>query len=118
MTALGESIDGEDLILEGAPYFLPEQKSFERSITLQILTEIIANPLGIIKYTQKGEVFFDYLMEVDSETETKSTPYKMLSSRPSPMKITEGVEYGNFIKYDNGPEDFIEYEPQGLILYQ
>ncbi|MFO7257778.1 MAG: hypothetical protein DIU61_008790 [Bacteroidota bacterium] len=118
VTALGESIDGEDLILEGAPYFLPEEKTFERSITLETLSGILSNPLGLIKYTHKGESFFDYLLEVDSETENKRTTYRVLSSRPSPMKISEGVEQGNFIKYDNGSDSFIEYQPDGLILYQ
>lgn len=117
VTELGESRDGQDLALSGSPYFLPEEKAFNAAITLETLSGIIANPLGLIRFTHKGESFFDYILEVDSETEKKGTQYKVLSSRPSPMKIAEDVQQGAFIKYDNGAGNHIKYQ-DGLILYQ
>lgn len=120
VTDLGVSTDGEDLMLGGVPYFLPEHKQFVKPITVDTLFAILADPLGVIRYTYKGEKFFDMLFEVDSETERKNTEWRMLSLRPTPPEIEEDVLTGAFIKYDNSSQALIKFGPtnEELVEYQ
>lgn len=117
VTELGQSVDGEDLTLLGSPFFMAEEKHFKGPLTMDALGGILNNPLGILRYTHKGETFFDYVLEVDSETENKGTTYRVLSTRPSPVKRDAEQETADAILYDNDKGAVLDYGG-GAILYQ
>lgn len=115
----GETFAGQTITVSGVPYFIPEERSFDSTITLQRLFDILANPLGRVAYTYEGERFFDYLFEVDMETEKAKAPWRMLGTKASPIPISETL-WGDFLKYGDGPNDFVQWGPskEDVILYQ
>jgi hypothetical protein len=108
VTLLGDTTDGEDINLGSSAYFLNEGKRFKRPISLILLAQLLANPLGLTKYTYENETFFDLLMEVNSEIDKHSTQWRMLGTRSTPPDIAT-IPYGNYIKYGDGLEDFVKY---------
>jgi len=109
ITPAGETNDREDINLGDAAYFLPEEKQFKSPITLDTLFSILENPLGIIRYTYKGESFFDYLFEVDAETDKSTGQWRMLSTKPSPVQVDTPDLLGDYIKYGDGSNDFVAH---------
>jgi len=120
VTALGTSNDGEDLELGNKSYFLPEFRDFKSPITIGQLFAILANPLGLIRYSYEGEKFFDYLFEVDSEVEKALGSWTMLGTRPTPIEVADDVDSGDYLKYNTGPDDFIKYDngDKDYVLWQ
>lgn len=120
VTALGTTVDGQDLDTGGATLFKPEERQFKCPITIDLLFSILANPLGIVHYTYEGEKFFDYLFEVDAETDKGQATWRMLGTKDSPVQVIEDVAIGNYLKYGDGLQDFVKYGdgPDDFILYQ
>lgn len=120
ITSVGESVDQQDLELGSSRLFLPEGKEFNSPITFDKLFAILANPLGIITYTYKGDRYYDYLSEVDAEGEKKTATWKVLSTRPSPSNIDENPILLDALKYGDGSNDFVKYGDgsDDYILYQ
>jgi hypothetical protein len=109
ITDLGETYDGFDISLGSRVYFMPEEKSFKSPLTLANLFPILENPLGLVKYSHKGEKFYDYLYEVDGESEKAKGAWRMLSTRPTPIEVTENPIVGDYILYGDGSQDFLKY---------
>jgi hypothetical protein len=120
ITTEGESFDREDLQLASAAFFIPEEKRFDSLLTLENLAGIVANPLGLVKYTHKKETFFDYLFEVNGENERGKAEWRVLSTKPSPVQRTNEPLFGNFIKWGDGPQDFLKFGDglTDIILYE
>lgn len=111
VTELGSSIDGQDLQVGNQSYFLPEDRQFNCPIELDTLVDILANPLGLIKYSYKGEDFFDFLCEVDSEAEKHKSEWRMFGTRSTPVEVSTPDEeiLAPIIKYGPGQREFIKY---------
>lgn len=118
-TELGSTIDGQDLDTGSQALFLPDQRGFKVPITITKLFEILANPLGLIKYRYKREDFFDFLMEVDSETDKSMSQWRTLGTRDSPVQIVD-AEDGNILMHDDGLTDYVAHEDaeDDLVLYE
>lgn len=114
----GETFAGQTITVSGRPQFIPEERNFETPITLDKLFEILANPLGRVAYTYEGEDFFDYLFEVDMETEKAKGPWRMLGTKASPVPINDAL-WLNILKYGDGPTDYVQYglAPVDVVLY-
>lgn len=119
VTDLGVTDDGEDLATGAAALFLPDQRGFKCPITIEKLFEILANPLGLVQYRYKKEDFFDYLMEVDAETDKNIGTWRMLGTRDTPVEI-ESSEDGNLLMHDSGLTDYVAHEDaeDDLVLYE
>jgi hypothetical protein len=63
----------------------------------------------LVKYSHKGEKFYDYLYEVDGESEKAKGAWRMLSTRPTPIEVTENPIVGDYILYGDGSQDFLKY---------
>jgi len=121
VTALGTTIDGQDLNTGGNAFFLPEDRKFKCPFTLSQFFAILENPLGIVSYTYEEEKFFDFIFEVDAETEKGRAEWRMLGTKDTPIKkIPAEVEAGNIVKYGDGLTDYIKYGdgPDDHLLYQ
>ena len=120
ITELGTTIDGEDLQTGTAAYFLPEDRKFKCPITIETLFAILANPLGIVSYTYQDEKFFDFIYEVDAETDKAVAEWRMLGTKDTPILTVEGVQVGAFLKYADGLRDFVKYGDgeNDIILYE
>lgn len=119
VTELGVTNDGQDLATGAAALFLPDQRGFKCPITINKLFEILANPLGLVQYRYKKEDFFDYLMEVDAETDKNIGTWRMLGTRDTPVEI-EASEDGNLLMHDSGLTDYVAHEDaeDDLVLYE
>lgn len=119
VTEEGESTDGENLILQRKPHFLPEERSFVCPMTIGAMFNLLKNPLGIISYTYKGEQFNDLLLEVDIERENAKAVWRMLGTKPTPVMVQDDIPNINAVKYGDGPDDFIKYgnEPEDVLIY-
>jgi hypothetical protein len=117
VTTLGETIDGKDLNTGSAFLFKPEERQFKCPITIDLLFAILANPLGIVHYTYEGEKFFDYLFEVDAETDKGQAVWRTLGTKDSPVQVVEDVDDGDVLMWGDGLEDAFDYG-SGEILYQ
>lgn len=121
VTALGTTIDGKDLQTGSQSYFLPEEHRFKSPITIELLFAILENPLGIVSYNYDGEKFFDFVFEVDAETDKGQAEWRMLGTKETPMQVEEDVEANqNVLKYGDGLLDFMKYGDgeNDVILYQ
>jgi hypothetical protein len=120
LTELGETVDGQDLQTGSAFYFKPEERQFKCPITIETLFAILANPLGIVHYTYEGEKFFDFLFEVNAETDKGKSQWRALGTKDSPIQLVEEIAIGNYLKYGEGLTDFLKYGPgeTDIILYQ
>lgn len=119
VTSLGTTIDGQDLNTGNQAIFLPDKAGFKVPITIQTLFEILANPLGIMKFTYEKESFFNFLMEVDSETDKNMSQWRTLATRDSPVQIVEAEE-GNALMHDDGLTDYVGHESaeEDIVLYE
>jgi hypothetical protein len=118
---IGVSNDGENIDIVQPPYFLPEQKEFQSTLSIKNILELLANPLGLIAYTYDGENFFDYLLEIDAENESNTGNLKVLSTKPTPIEdIPIEVQLPTALKYDDGFESFIKYGnlDEEILLWQ
>lgn len=120
VTELGTTDDGEDLDTGAVAYFIPDQREFKCPITITMLFEILANPLGLIKYSYKREDFFDYLFEVDSEVDKNMGTWRTLGTRDTPVFIDTEEDAGNLLMHDSGEDDIIQHDngEQDLVLYE
>jgi hypothetical protein len=120
VTPLGSSFDGEDLQLSEGAYFLPEERIFQKPITIDTLFALLENPLGRIRYQFEGETFHDYLFEVDSETEKAKSEWRVLGTKATPVDTESDAVLLDVIKYGDGPTDYIKYGdgPNDYPLYQ
>jgi hypothetical protein len=120
VTDLGTTIDGQDLDTGEIALFLPDQRGFNVPITIERLFAILANPLGLIQYRYKREDFFDYLMEVDSETDKGKGQWRTLGTRDTPVEIVDDAQEGNTLMHDDGLTDYVahEYAEDDLVLYE
>lgn len=109
VTTLGDTTEGQNINLGTEAYFLPNAGVFKLPIKVQHLPGILANPLGLTKYTYEGENFYDLLLNVDAETEKHTSTWRMIATMSSPPDINSDTQYGNIIKYGDGLEDFIKY---------
>jgi len=121
VTDLGISNDGEDISLDGSYYFLPEERRFQCPIHIDTLFAILANPLGLVKYTYKGESFYDLIYELDSEVEKAATQWRVLGTKASPIEETDEPTYptGPILKYGSRLADYVKYsiDEEGFVLY-
>lgn len=121
VTYLGESSGREDLQIPTPRYFIPEFREFKCPLSLENLLGIMANPLGIVKYTYEGEKFHDYLFEINAETEGANADWKMLGTRPTPVQRSSNAQASDSIlKFGDGIRDFVKYGngPNDLLLYE
>jgi hypothetical protein len=122
VTALGTTIDGQDLNTSGNALFLPEDRKFKCPFTVEQLFAILANPLGIVSYTYDGEKFFDFIFEVDAETEKGRAEWRTLGTKDTPVERipAEEVVTGNIVKYGDGLTDYVKYGSgeDDYLLYQ
>jgi hypothetical protein len=120
VTALGTTDDGEDLDTGDIALFLPDQRGFNVPMTIERLFAILANPLGLIQYRYKREDFFDYLMEVDSETDKGKGQWRTLGTRDTPVEIVDDAQEGNILMHDDGLTDYVAHEDaeDDLVLYE
>lgn len=120
VTELGTTDDGEDLDTGAVAYFIPDQRAFKCPITITMLFEILANPLGLIKYSYKREDFFDYLFEVDSEVDKNMGTWRCLGTRDTPVQVDTEEDAGNLLMHDSGEDDIIQHDngEQDLVLYE
>jgi len=121
VTDLGISNDGQDISLGGSYYFLPEERRFQCPIHIDILFQILANPLGLVKYTYKDETFYDLIYELDSEVEKAATQWRVLGTKASPIEETDEPTYptGPILKYGSRLADYVKYniDEEGFVLY-
>lgn len=118
-TVIGESIDGADITINAPPYFLPDEHSFIRAVSLTDLITLLRNPNGLVTYTHRGEKFFDFLFEINAESDGGNSEWKTLPTKTSPIaRTSEPLVAG--LKYDNGFEDFVNYDdqPRDTILVE
>ena len=120
VTELGTTIDGQDINTGVNSYFIPEQRSFNCPVTLELLYAILQNPLGIVSYTYDGEKFFDHVYEIDAETDKGKAEWRMLGTKDTPIEVNDEIESGNYLKYGDGLTDFVKYGngEKDFILYQ
>jgi hypothetical protein len=110
ITDLGITNDGEDIVTGSTAYFLPEERRFKCPLTLPNLFGILANPLGLVKYTYKKERFYDLIMEAGIETDRGGrTTWRVLGTRDTPVEVTEDPLIGDFIKYGPGVDQYLKY---------
>lgn len=120
VTALGETNDGEDLDMGNQQYFIPEERSFNKAVSVELGIEaLMVNPLGLVKYRYKGEKFYDLLYEVDSETDKNKTEWRVLGTRDTPVEINEDLVDGPYVMFGDGHEDHVMYdnEPEDILAY-
>jgi hypothetical protein len=111
VTALGTTNDGEDLDMGNEAYFIPELRLFNKAINVEMgVLSLLTNPLGLVKFTYKGERFYDILFEIDSETDKNKSEWRMLGTRDTPVQVEEDIINGDFLKYGDGPNDFVMYD--------
>jgi hypothetical protein len=120
VTDLGTTNDGQDLDTGEIALFLPDQRGFNVPITIERLFAILANPLGLIQYRYKREDFFDYLMEVDSETDKGKGQWRTLGTRDTPVEIVDDAQEGNILMHDDGLTDYVAHDDaeDDLVLYE
>ena len=122
VTALGTTIDGQDLQTGSQFYFLPEQRTFKCPITVEQLAAILQAPLGIISFTYQGEKFFDFAFEIDAETDKGQATWRTLGTKETPVQVEEDVDGANqnVLKYADGLTDYVKYGPgeNDVLLYQ
>jgi hypothetical protein len=110
ITELGTSNDGENLQTGLTTLFLPEDRQFNCPLTIDTMLAIINNPLGRFAYTYKEEKFFDFLFELDTETERHKGQWRMIGTKPSPVEVNEDALTGPYIKYGTGPQELALYD--------
>ena len=120
VTELGTTIDGQDLQMGANSYFLPDDHNFKAPASIEILFAILQNPLGIVSFTYAGEKFFDFVFEIDAETDKGMAEWRMLGTKDTPVEVAEEIESGNILKYNDGMTDFVKYGngENDVILYQ
>lgn len=120
ITDLGESTDNKDIALGNKALFLSTGKRFKVPLTIQSMAGIMLNPLGLINFTYEDEEFFDYLLNVDVETDKHFSTWRTLATRDTPPDIEMDPQYGDYIKYGDGLSDLIKYGdgPDDFIKYK
>jgi len=121
VTPLGSTIDGEDLQMGANAYFLPDDHQFKCAVSIELLFAILQNPLGIVSFTYAGEKFFDFVFEIDAETDKGMAQWRMLGTKETPMEVQTDVdENQNVLKYADGLTDFVKYGDgeKDVLLYQ
>jgi len=121
VTPLGTTTDGDDLDMGSAAYFLPDDHQFKCAISIDQLFAILQNPLGIVSFTYQGEKFFDFVFEIDAETDKGMAQWRMLGTKETPVEIEDDVEENqNVLKYGDGLTDFVKYGngEKDVLLYQ
>jgi hypothetical protein len=117
LTELGETVDGQDLQTGSAFYFKPEERQFKCPITIETLFAILANPLGIVHYTYEGEKFFDFLFEVNAETDKGKSQWRALGTKDSPVQLVDASDDDDLFMWGDGMEDVFDHGT-GELLYQ
>ena len=110
VTPLGTTIDGTDLQMGSNAYFLPDDHKFKCAISIEILFAILQNPLGIVSFTYAGEKFFDFVFEIDAETDKGMAEWRMLGTKETPIEVQPDEDGNqNILKYADGLTDFVKY---------
>ena len=64
---------------------------------------ILQHPLGIVSYTYGDEKFFDFVFEVDAETDKGQAEWRMLGTKETPVQVEEDTDAAlNVVKYADG----------------
>lgn len=109
-TGEGFSQEGENIDIGKTRYHLPYIEKFIFPVTRETLDALEKNPLGLMQYTYKGFEFFDFLHEIEAQSEKRGGKWKILPTAEIPVTNKEvDPALLPILKYSSGDDDYLKY---------